>query len=59
MPGLTPETAKTSKWEFFPQRLPYPTSLKNNSPKDYADALSKLNGPDEIGTPLWWAAYKK
>ena len=59
LPALTKENYKESRWEFFPQRLPFPTSLKNNSPKDYADALSKLGGPDEIGTPLWWAAYRK
>ncbi len=59
LPALTKENCKESRWEFFPQRLPFPTSLKNNSPKDYADALSKLGGPDEIGTPLWWAAYRK
>ena len=59
LPALTKENYKESRWEFFPQRLPFPTSLKNNSPKDYADALSKLGSPDEIGTPLWWAAYRK
>jgi hypothetical protein len=59
LPALTKENYMESRWEVFPQRLPFPSFLRNNSPKDYADALDKLGGPDETGTPLWWAAAKK
>jgi hypothetical protein len=43
---------------FFPQRLRYPSSLKNSSPKGYAEAVGLLGGPDEVLTPLWWAKNK-
>lgn len=59
LPALTKENYMESRWDFFPQRMPFPSSLRNNSPKDYADALDKLQGPDEIATPLWWAAARK
>jgi hypothetical protein len=40
--------------EDFLKRHPFPTSERNNNPTGVADATSKLGGPDEIGTRLWW-----
>ncbi|WP_288905419.1 SusD/RagB family nutrient-binding outer membrane lipoprotein [uncultured Porphyromonas sp.] len=54
--ALTTTNYMESKWEFFPQRLPFPTSLKNNVPESYKDAVDKLGGPDNIYTKMWWSA---
>lgn len=56
---LTDDNYMESRWEFFPQRLKYPASLQNNAPSKYAEAVSKLGGPDEVSTPLWWAGARK
>ena len=55
LPALTQATMMTNQVKFFPQRLRYPSSLKNSSPKGYQEAVSLLGGPDEVLTPLWWA----
>lgn len=55
LPALTQGTMMTNQVKFFPQRLRYPSSLKNSSPKGYEQAVSLLGGPDEVLTPLWWA----
>ena len=55
LPGLTQATMMTNRVNFFPQRLRYPSSLKNSSPKGYAEAVGLLGGPDEVLTPLSWA----
>lgn len=38
----------------FIKRLPFVNAERNNNPAGVADATSKLGGPDEIGTRLWW-----
>ncbi len=38
----------------FLRRMPFITSERENNPTGVADATSKLGGPDEIGTRLWW-----
>jgi hypothetical protein len=38
----------------FLRRMPFVTAERNNNPAGVADATSKLEGPDEIGTRLWW-----
>lgn len=45
-------TISTTK---FVQRLNFPSTEKSNNPKGVADAITKLGGPDNGGTPLWWA----
>ncbi|MDO5035694.1 MAG: SusD/RagB family nutrient-binding outer membrane lipoprotein [Porphyromonas sp.] len=55
---LTKSNYMETRWEFFPQRLKYPSSLRNNVPESYNDGVSKLGGPDEIGTKMWWSGMK-
>ncbi|NRB52833.1 MAG: SusD/RagB family nutrient-binding outer membrane lipoprotein [Saprospiraceae bacterium] len=38
----------------FLRRMPFVNGERNNNPDGVADATSKLGGPDEIGTRLWW-----
>lgn len=42
------------KWEFYPQRMQYPSSLENADPEGYKQAVELLGGSDNIITPLWW-----
>lgn len=42
------------KWEFYPQRMRYPSSLENADPEGYRNAVELLGGPDNIITSLWW-----
>ena len=44
--------------KFYPQRMRYPTSLKNADPAGYNQALQLLGGEDNIMTPLWWSKGK-
>lgn len=41
-------------WEFYPQRMRYPSSLENADPEGYKQAVELLGGSDNIITPLWW-----
>ncbi len=38
----------------FLKRWPFPNGERNNNQDGVADATSKMGGPDEIGTRLWW-----
>lgn len=42
------------KWEFYPQRMRYPSRLENADPEGYKQAVELLGGSDNIITPLWW-----
>lgn len=42
------------KWEFYPQRMRYPSSLENADPEGYKQAVELLGGSDNIITPLRW-----
>ena len=42
------------KWEFYPQRMRYPSNLENADPEGYKQAVELLGGSDNIITPLWW-----
>ena len=42
------------KWEVYPQRMRYPSSLENADPEGYKQAVELLGGSDNIITPLWW-----
>jgi hypothetical protein len=55
LPALTESNYMTSNVKFFPQRLKYPSSLKNTNAAGYTQALSDLGGADEVLSPLWWA----
>ncbi len=55
LPALTDANYMTSNVQFFPQRLRYPSNLKNTNAAGYSQALADLGGKDEILTPLWWA----
>lgn len=60
LPGLlelTPATYMTNRITFYPQRLPYPSSLPNTNTKGYKQAVDALGGPDLVLTPLWWAKH--
>lgn len=61
LPGLTDANYMESNWSNFPMRLKYPSTLANNVPDGYKQAIGLLVGPDEISTPLFWskAAVKK
>ncbi len=55
MPALTQSNYMESRSAFFPQRVPYPSTLQNSNPDGYAQAIGFLGGPDAVLTPLWWA----
>jgi hypothetical protein len=58
-PKLFPVVVNNSNGEVGPgkfiRRLPYPSYFTTSNPKGVAEAVSSyLNGPDQMGTPLWW-----
>lgn len=55
MPALNAGNFMKSNVKFFPQRLIYPSGLKNSNAAGYTQAVDVLNGPDDVFTPLWWA----
>ena len=55
----TPTTYETGQTiGVFPQRLRYPTSLRNADEAAYNKALELLGGENTTLTPLWWAIQK-
>jgi hypothetical protein len=55
LPELNTGNLMISKVQFFPQRMKYPSGLKNSNVNGYNQAVDALGGPDEVLTPLWWA----
>ena len=55
LPDLNSGNYKTSNVKFFPQRVPYPSSLRESDGVGYAKATELLGGRDAVLTPLWWA----
>ena len=55
LPALTQANYMESRSQFFPQRVPYPSTLQNSNPAGYAQAVQHLGGPDAVLTKLWWA----
>lgn len=55
LPALTASNYNMSSVKFLPQRVKYPSSLKNSNSTGYSQAVSALGGADEVLTPLWWA----
>lgn len=43
------------KWQYFPQRMRYPTTFNNASPEEYQHALQLLGGANTTMIPLWWS----
>ena len=57
LPALNSGNYMTSNIKFFPQRVRYPSGLKNSNANGYTQAVGFLGGPDEVLTPLWWAKH--
>jgi hypothetical protein len=58
MPALNSSNYMTNQINFFPQRLKYPSSFRNNDPNNYNQAVGLLGaGGDEVFTPMWWAQH--
>jgi hypothetical protein len=55
LPGLTAANFMTNSVKVFPQRLRYPSGLKNSNAAGYNQAVGFLGGADAVLTPLWWA----
>jgi hypothetical protein len=56
LPALNSGNLNTSQVQFFPQRIIYPSSLKNSNVNGYNQAVSELGGKgDVVLQPLWWA----
>jgi hypothetical protein len=55
MPNLTAGNFMTNSVKNFPQRLRYPSGLKNSNATGYNQAVGFLGGEDGVLTPLWWA----
>jgi hypothetical protein len=55
LPALNTGNMNTSSVKFFPQRIIYPSSLRNSNVNGYNEAVSELGGADGTLTPLWWA----
>lgn len=55
LPNLTSGNFMTNSVKNFPQRLRYPSGLKNSNAAGYAQAVGFLGGEDAVLTPLWWA----
>lgn len=54
----TPNSYKTGQsFNLYPQRLRYPSSLKNADSEGYNKAIELLDGADATITPLWWAIH--
>jgi hypothetical protein len=55
LPNLTAANYMTNSVKNFPQRLRYPSGLKNSNAAGYSQAVGFLGGEDAVLTPLWWA----
>ncbi len=45
----------TSSQKYLPQRMKYPSSLRNSNEKGYNEAVDFLGGDEDVLTPLWWS----
>jgi hypothetical protein len=58
LPGVY-QNSSNADWGVIPdgemiRRMPFVQAEREGNPAGVADATSKLGGPDEIGTRLWW-----
>lgn len=44
-----------TKWQYYPQRMRYPTTLNNANEAEYNHALELLGGNNTTMIPLWWS----
>lgn len=42
-------------WKYYPQRLRYPSTLRDADKVEYEHALQLLGGDNSTMTPLWWS----
>ncbi|MFA6248134.1 MAG: SusD/RagB family nutrient-binding outer membrane lipoprotein [Mucilaginibacter sp.] len=57
LPDLNASNYMTGSIKFLPQRVQYPSNLKNSNAAGYSKAVSALGGADAVLTPLWWAQH--
>lgn len=58
LPNLTTSNYMESSVKNLPQRMKYPSALKNSNSAGYDQAVGFLgDGGDAILTPLWWAQH--
>lgn len=57
LPALNSGNYMHSQVDFFPQRLRFPSSFRNNDPENYNNAVNLLGGADNLFTPMWWAKH--
>ncbi|RFZ90400.1 SusD/RagB family nutrient-binding outer membrane lipoprotein [Mucilaginibacter conchicola] len=57
LPDLNASNYMTASIKFLPQRVQYPSNLKNSNQAGYNQAVSALGGADAVLTPLWWAKH--
>ncbi|MBC9930606.1 SusD/RagB family nutrient-binding outer membrane lipoprotein [Chitinophaga qingshengii] len=55
LPALNNGNYMTANIKFYPQRIRYPSSMRNANGKGYDQAVKALGGTEEVTTPLWWA----
>ena len=60
MPQLTASSYSTVAIDYYPQRLPLPSSIESGNKPGYESALKVLGGADKdkVFTPLYWAKKK-
>jgi len=59
MPQLTASTYSTVSVDYYPQRLPLPSSIVNGNKPGYESAIKALGGEDKVFTPIYWAKKKQ
>lgn len=55
LPALNKGNYMTASVKFFPQRLKYPSVVRNTNAQGYDQAVQQLGGTEDVTTPLWWA----
>ena len=45
--------------DYYPQRLPLPSSIVNGNKPGYESAIKALGGEDKVFTPIYWAKKKQ
>ena len=60
MPQLTASSYSTVAVDYYPQRLPLPSSIESGNKPGYESALKVLGGADKdkVFTPIYWAKKK-